>query len=60
MMSSSKARSALPTPPWLLSRFRRFLARLTLIPLDDAMMERFARIRADLRRRSQLIPDLDL
>jgi tRNA(fMet)-specific endonuclease VapC len=43
-----------------LARFRRFLARLTLMALDDAIMERFARIRADLRRQGQLIPDLDL
>ena len=43
-----------------LARFRRFLARLTLMPIDDAIMERFARNRADLRRQGQLIPDLDL
>lgn len=43
-----------------MARFRRFLARLALLPLDDAVMERFAFIRADLRRRGQLIPDLDL
>jgi predicted nucleic acid-binding protein len=44
------------------ARFRRFLARLTLPTLDDAIMERFARIRAGLRRQCQLIPipDLDL
>lgn len=43
-----------------LARFRRFLGRLTLLTLDDATMEHFAIIRADLRRRGQLIPDLDL
>jgi predicted nucleic acid-binding protein len=43
-----------------LARFRRFLARLALLPLDDATMERFARLRADLRRRGQFSPDLDL
>ena len=43
-----------------MARFRRFLERLTLLPLDDATMEVFARIRADLRRQGQLIPDLDL
>lgn len=43
-----------------LARFRRFLARFALMPLDDAVMERFALIRADLRQRGQLIPDLDL
>ena len=49
-----------PDPATELARFRRFLARLALLPLDDAIMERFARIRAELRRRGQLIPDLDL
>lgn len=49
-----------PDPAAELARFRRFLARLALLPLDDAVMERFAYIRADLRRRGQLIPDLDL
>lgn len=43
-----------------LARIRRFLARLTMLPLDDAIMERFAWTRADLRQRGQLIPDLDL
>ena len=46
-----------PDPATELARFRRFLARLTVLPLDDATMERFARIRAALRRRGQLIPD---
>jgi len=49
-----------PDPTVELARFRRFLARLILLPLDDAIMERFARIRADLRHQGQLIPDLDL
>jgi tRNA(fMet)-specific endonuclease VapC len=49
-----------PDPAAELARFRRFLARLAVLPLDDAVMERFARIRAELRRRGQLIPDLDL
>lgn len=49
-----------PDPATELARFRRFLARLALLPLDDAVMERFAFIRAELRRRGQLIPDLDL
>lgn len=31
-----------------------------MLLLDDAIMERFARIRSDLRARGQLIPDLDL
>lgn len=49
-----------PNPAAELARFRRFLARLALLPLDDAVMERFAYLRAELRRRGQLIPDLDL
>ena len=49
-----------PDPATELARFRRFLARLALLALDDAVMERFARLRTELRRRGQLIPDLDL
>ena len=49
-----------PNPAAELARFRRFLARLALLRLDDAVMERFAYLRAELRRRGQLIPDLDL
>lgn len=49
-----------PNPATELSHFRRFLARLALLELDDPIMERFARIRADLRRQGRLIPDLDL
>lgn len=49
-----------PDPVAELARFRRFLARLALLSRDDAVMERFAYIRAELRRRGQLIPDLDL
>src|SRR5215212_4130136 len=49
-----------PDPAAELARFRRFLARLALLELDDAVMERFARLRTELRRRGQLIPDLDL
>ena len=49
-----------PDPAPELARFRRFLGRLAVLPLDEPTMERFARIRAELRRRGQLIPDLDL
>jgi predicted nucleic acid-binding protein len=49
-----------PDPATEFARFRRFLARLMLLPLDDLTMEHFAYIRADLRRGGQLIPDLDL
>jgi predicted nucleic acid-binding protein len=49
-----------PDPANELVRFRRFLARLALLELADSVMERFARVRAELLRRGQLIPDLDL
>ena len=49
-----------PDPAAELVRFRRFLDRLTLVPLDDSIMEIFARARSDLRRYGNLIPDLDL
>jgi predicted nucleic acid-binding protein len=49
-----------PDPATELARFRRFLARLALLPLNDSIMERFARLRAELCRPGQLIPDLDL
>lgn len=49
-----------PDPQTELDRFRTFLARLTLVPLSDPIMEVFARTRADLRRTGRLIPDLDL
>jgi predicted nucleic acid-binding protein len=49
-----------PDPTTELARFRTFLARLTLVPLDDAVMEIFARTRGELRRDGRLIPDLDL
>lgn len=49
-----------PKPENQLLRFRLFLGRLALLELDDPIMERFARIRAHLRRQGRLIPDLDL
>lgn len=33
---------------------------LSVLPLTDPIMERFARIRFDLRRAGNLIPDMDL
>jgi predicted nucleic acid-binding protein len=39
-----------PDPATELARFRTFLARLTLVSLDDAIMEIFARTRGELRR----------
>jgi tRNA(fMet)-specific endonuclease VapC len=49
-----------PTPKETLTRYRAFLDRFPLISLSDPVMERFARIRRELRRQGQLIPDLDL
>ena len=49
-----------PDPTTELARFRTFLARLTLVPLDDAIMEITARTRGELRRDGRLIPNLDL
>lgn len=43
-----------------LARCRALLARFTLVPLSDPIMERFARTRRMLRDAGQLIPDLDL
>lgn len=43
-----------------LTAFRQFLAPFRLLGLDDSIMERFAEIRADLRRRGQLLADFDI
>ena len=51
---------AAPDPPTRLTEFRRFLAGFALLTLDDASMVEFARVRAQLRRQGQLIPDMDL
>lgn len=37
-----------------------FLSEVSLLPLDRAIMRRFARIRGDLRRRGQIIGDPDI
>ncbi|MGH7961785.1 MAG: type II toxin-antitoxin system VapC family toxin [Candidatus Binatia bacterium] len=39
---------------------RQFLSAYHSLTLDDSVMERFAELRAFLRRRGQLIPDFDL
>lgn len=39
---------------------REFLVLFPVLPLTDAIMERFARVRYELRRGGKLIPDLDL
>jgi tRNA(fMet)-specific endonuclease VapC len=49
-----------PDPQPYLATFREFIQPLQKLELDDATMERFAEVRADLRRRGQLIPDFDL
>lgn len=49
-----------PDPTLEIARFHRFFARFAMVPLDATVMEQFAFLRADLRRRGQLIPDLDL
>jgi tRNA(fMet)-specific endonuclease VapC len=43
-----------------LASFRRFLEPFTVLPLTDPIMEGFARIRAQLRRRGNLISDFDI
>ena len=42
------------------SGFRNFLRGVVLLPLDRAVMRRFARVRGDLRSKGQLIGDPDL
>jgi tRNA(fMet)-specific endonuclease VapC len=49
-----------PDPQRHLAVFRAFLAPFRVIGLDDAVVTRFAELRALLRRQGQLIPDLDL
>ncbi len=49
-----------PDPQPYLTTFREFIQPLRKLDLDDAIMEHFAEVRADLRRRGQLIPDFDL
>lgn len=43
-----------------LARCRALLDRFRMVPLSDPVMERFARIRKQLRESGQRIPDLDL
>lgn len=40
--------------------FRRFLLEVDVLPLSRAIMQRFAQVRGDLRRRGQLIGDTDI
>jgi tRNA(fMet)-specific endonuclease VapC len=43
-----------------LRQMRQFLSRYRMLSIDDAIAERFADLRANLRRRGEMIPDLDL
>ena len=43
-----------------LSSFRQFLAPFTMLTLNEPIMEKFAEVRAHLRRRGQLISDFDI
>lgn len=43
-----------------LRAFRILFRTFDILNLNDSIMERFAEIRADLRRRGQRIPDFDL
>jgi len=47
-------------PEQNLTSLREFLALFPVIDLNDGVMERFARLRRDLRNRGALIPDFDL
>lgn len=49
-----------PQPDVHVASFQEFLALFTVLPLTDETMQHFARLRALLRRRGNLIPDLDL
>jgi tRNA(fMet)-specific endonuclease VapC len=40
--------------------FLGFLRWIDILPLDEAILRRFARIRGDLRRRGQLVGDSDI
>jgi tRNA(fMet)-specific endonuclease VapC len=49
-----------PNPAAHLDAFRRFLRPHRVLGLNDPIMERFAQVRYMLRRRGEMIPDLDL
>ncbi len=49
-----------PDPRAALAGLRDFLSDFAVLPLTDPIAERFARMRAALRRQGQLIPDMDL
>lgn len=43
-----------------LASIRRFIRSFRILNLNDPIIERFAELRATLRRRGELIPDFDL
>ena len=47
-------------PDTRLRTFRTFLRAFSVLTLDDAIVERFARIRSDLRRQGRAPTDFDL
>lgn len=50
----------LANPQSHLTNFREFLEPFSVLNLNDEIMERFAQIRASLRRGGQLISDFDI
>ena len=49
-----------PDPQYALSVLREFLTDFAVLPITDSIAERFAWLRAELRRQGRLIPDMDL
>lgn len=49
-----------PKPEAHLASFRQFLDPYQVLNLNNPIVERFAAIRLDLRRRGQLITDFDI
>lgn len=49
-----------PDPEAHLESLRQFVRPLSILGVNDPIMERFARIRASLRKGGQLIPDFDI
>ena len=47
-------------PAAMLAAYREFLNDYAILPLTDAIVERFAWLRTMLRRQGRLIPDMDL
>ncbi len=49
-----------PHPQERIATYRAFLARFEKLPVDEPIAERFAELRAALRRRGELISDFDI